>query len=182
MLYHCLFLHLIMDVPPDRRLWDLACDAAVQRILQNEKRERDPMKIYQVLRSPEELGNSETVKSLRLQPWIIAHEMLGPEDKGLTPAEQKGVHGVIGEQVWYDTKTDTLRRIETCIGLNFDQFTRAVLLAQSEFSAFLKADDNDRGALLEKLTDTGIYSRQSKLVIKMNISYYRNRTLRNYFP
>ena len=47
MLYHCLFLHLIMDVPPDRRLWDLACDAAVQRILQNEKRERDPMKIYQ---------------------------------------------------------------------------------------------------------------------------------------
>lgn len=47
MLYHCLFLHLIMDVPPDRRLWDLACDAAVQRILQNERRERDPMKIYQ---------------------------------------------------------------------------------------------------------------------------------------
>ena len=36
---------------------------------------------------------------------------------------------------------------------------RAVLLAQSEFSAFLKADDNERGTLLEKLTDTGLYSR-----------------------
>ena len=47
MLYHCLFLHLIMDVPQDHRLWDLACDAAVQRILQNEKKERDPIKIYQ---------------------------------------------------------------------------------------------------------------------------------------
>lgn len=46
--------------------------------------------------------------------------------------------------------------------LNLEQFTRAVLLAQSEFSAFLKADDNDRGALLEKLTDTGVYSRIGK--------------------
>lgn len=28
--------------------------------------------------------------------------MLGPEMEGLTPAEQKGVHGVIGENVWFD--------------------------------------------------------------------------------
>ncbi|WP_457808311.1 AAA family ATPase [Kushneria sp. EE4] len=47
------------------------------------------------------------------------------------------------------------------LGLSFEQFTRAVLLAQSEFSAFLKADDNQRSELLEKLTDTGIYSRLS---------------------
>lgn len=47
------------------------------------------------------------------------------------------------------------------LGLSFEQFTRAVLLAQSEFSTFLKADDNQRSELLEKLTDTGIYSRLS---------------------
>ncbi len=47
------------------------------------------------------------------------------------------------------------------LGLSFEQFTRAVLLAQSEFSAFLKADDNQRSELLEKLTDTDIYSRLS---------------------
>lgn len=47
------------------------------------------------------------------------------------------------------------------LGLNFEQFTRAVLLAQSEFAAFLKADDNARSDLLEKLTDTGEYSRIS---------------------
>src|SRR5690606_41600569 len=39
------------------------------------------------------------------------------------------------------------------------QCTRAVRLALGEFSAFLKADDNERGTLLEKLTDTGLYSR-----------------------
>ena len=33
------------------------------------------------------------------------------------------------------------------------------MLAQSEFSAFLKADDNDRSELLEKLTDTALYTR-----------------------
>ncbi|HAW25534.1 MAG TPA: exonuclease SbcC, partial [Pseudomonas sp.] len=49
--------------------------------------------------------------------------------------------------------------LEAKLGLTLAQFTRAVLLAQSEFSAFLKADDNDRGTLLEKLTDTGLYSR-----------------------
>ncbi|WP_263264600.1 AAA family ATPase [Pseudomonas sp. RIT-PI-S] len=49
--------------------------------------------------------------------------------------------------------------LEARLGLNFEQFTRAVLLAQSEFSAFLKADDNERSELLEKLTDTALYSR-----------------------
>ncbi|WP_028240202.1 AAA family ATPase [Stutzerimonas azotifigens] len=49
--------------------------------------------------------------------------------------------------------------LEQRLGLSLPQFTRAVLLAQSEFSAFLKASDDDRGTLLEKLTDTGLYSR-----------------------
>ncbi|WP_355661811.1 AAA family ATPase [Halomonas salifodinae] len=47
------------------------------------------------------------------------------------------------------------------LGLTFDQFTRAVLLAQSEFAAFLKADDNERSDLLERLTGTAEYSRIS---------------------
>ena len=47
---------------------------------------------------------------------------------------------------------------DAALGLNFEQFTRAVLLAQSEFSAFLKADDKERSELLEKLTNTAIYS------------------------
>jgi exonuclease SbcC len=49
--------------------------------------------------------------------------------------------------------------LELALGLNFEQFTRAVLLAQSEFSAFLKANDNERSELLEKLTDTALYTR-----------------------
>ncbi len=68
----------------------------------------DPMKIYKVLRPPEELGAPDCVNSFKLMPWIIAHEMLGPKEEGLTPAEEKGVHGVIGEQVRFSDETDIL--------------------------------------------------------------------------
>ncbi|WP_445496512.1 AAA family ATPase [Pseudomonas sp. 8(2025)] len=56
------------------------------------------------------------------------------------------------------SKSEYKQLIEARLGLNFEQFTRAVMLAQSEFSAFLKADDKERSELLEKLTNTAVYS------------------------
>ncbi|KQV79879.1 exonuclease SbcC [Massilia sp. Root351] len=56
------------------------------------------------------------------------------------------------------TKTEVKAEIEKRIGLSFEQFTRAVLLAQNEFATFLKADDNERGELLETLTGSAVYS------------------------
>ncbi|MFT7196071.1 MAG: exonuclease SbcC [Marinoscillum sp.] len=55
-------------------------------------------------------------------------------------------------------KTEVLKEIEQAIGLNFDQFTRSVLLAQGDFSAFLKANKDEKSSLLEKLTGTHVYS------------------------
>ncbi|OPA85182.1 chromosome segregation protein SMC [Pseudomonas fluorescens] len=62
------------------------------------------------------------------------------------------------DQVLASQKTEYKTQLELALGLNFEQFTRAVLLAQSEFSAFLKANDNERSELLEKLTDTALYT------------------------
>jgi len=56
------------------------------------------------------------------------------------------------------TKTEVKAEIEKRIGLSFEQFTRAVLLAQNEFATFLKADDNERGELLETLKGSAVYS------------------------
>ena len=61
------------------------------------------------------------------------------------------------------TKTATLARIEACIGLTFDQFTRAVLLAQNDFATFLKAPDDERAELLQTLTGTEAFTDISKL-------------------
>ncbi len=52
--------------------------------------------------------------------------------------------------------------IQEKIGLDFNQFTRAVLLAQNEFSQFLKADDKDRAAILQLLTGTELFEDLSR--------------------
>jgi DNA repair protein SbcC/Rad50 len=44
-------------------------------------------------------------------------------------------------------------------GFTVEDFQRSVLLAQGEFSAFLKATDQQRAAILERLTRTDIYKR-----------------------
>ncbi|HCR3337244.1 TPA: DUF2213 domain-containing protein [Morganella morganii] len=59
----------------------------------------EPDRIYKVFRPPEELGSEETIKSFRLTPFIVDHEMLG---KNATPAEKKGIQGVIGENVYFE--------------------------------------------------------------------------------
>lgn len=59
-------------------------------------------------------------------------------------------------------KTEVLPAIQEKIGLSFAEFNRAVLLAQNEFFAFLKANDNERAALLEALTGTEYFSQISK--------------------
>lgn len=64
------------------------------------------------------------------------------------------------------TKKDILNRITEVIGLTFDQFTRAVLLAQGDFATFLKARQNEKAELLEKLTGTEIYSKISALIFQ----------------
>lgn len=63
----------------------------------------DPSKVYNVYRPEEELSNPETLDSFRLLPWIDDHVMLGnPDtDQNLTPAEKKGIEGVIGEEVFF---------------------------------------------------------------------------------
>lgn len=68
----------------------------------------EPDALYKIYRPAEELSDPECLKSFRLVPWINDHEMLGSEDEGLTPAEQKGVGGVTGERIEFDPETGYL--------------------------------------------------------------------------
>lgn len=68
----------------------------------------EPDKLYGVYRPEEEVSDPETIDSFKLLPFINEHEMLGSADDGLTPAEQKGVDGVIGENVYYDNSAKRL--------------------------------------------------------------------------
>lgn len=58
-----------------------------------------PDKVYNVLRSEEELGRADVVDSIKLLPLVDGHAMLGT-DAGMIKPEDKGIHGVVGENVY----------------------------------------------------------------------------------
>lgn len=66
------------------------------------------------------------------------------------------------------TRSELQARIIELIGLNFEQFTRSVLLAQNDFSTFLKAEQSEKASLLEKLTGTELYSVISRSIFEKN--------------
>lgn len=55
-------------------------------------------------------------------------------------------------------KRDVAAAIEEKTGMNFERFTRSILLAQGSFAAFLKASPDERSPILEQITGTEIYS------------------------
>lgn len=62
----------------------------------------DANKIYRVYRPAEELADPETIASFKLTPLINDHRMLG---EGYTAADEYGVDGVIGENVYFADDT-----------------------------------------------------------------------------
>lgn len=60
--------------------------------------------------------------------------------------------------------TEVRAQIEALTGLDFERFTRAILLAQGEFAAFLKAKPQDRADILERITGLERFGRLSQLV------------------
>lgn len=55
------------------------------------------------------------------------------------------------------SKSDVPSKNEEIIGLNYNQFTQSMILAQGQFSKLLLAKKDDRNKLLEEITGTSIY-------------------------
>ncbi|GHV63757.1 nuclease SbcCD subunit C [Bacteroidia bacterium] len=89
----------------------------------------------------------------------------GKADGALQNTEIRLINRSCGEEV-QGRKTELLAKITELIGLTFEQFTRAVLLAQGDFATFLKAKQSEKAELLEKLTGTDIYSRISMSIFE----------------
>ena len=63
-----------------------------------------------------------------------------------------------------EKKSRTVAAIEAISNLNFQRFTRSVLLAQGSFAAFLQASVDERSDMLQQITGTEIYEHISKQV------------------
>ena len=67
--------------------------------------------------------------------------------------------------------------VKRTIGLDMNQFFRTVVLAQGKFAEFLESDDNDKAALLEKMTGTEIYAQIGKKIYDTCKEKERDRDL-----
>ena len=75
-------------------------------------------------------------------------------------------NAVTGELITGHPLPDVQKKIIQVCGLDYNQFVRSVMLSQGDFTRFLKANENERSDLLERITDTGIYSGISTWVYK----------------
>ena len=66
------------------------------------------------------------------------------------------------------TSSDLMARVVKLIGLTFEQFTRSVLLAQNDFSTFLRAEQSEKASLLEKMTGTELFANISRCIYEKN--------------
>ena len=71
-----------------------------------------------------------------------------------------------GKAVCLTKDADIKKKIEEAIDLDFDQFTRTSMLAQGQFSEFLKCKDSDKAAILEKITGLDQYSRIGQAIYR----------------
>ncbi|SED67191.1 SbcC/MukB-like Walker B domain-containing protein [Pseudomonas anguilliseptica] len=69
-------------------------------------------------------------------------------------------------QIITDKINEKLHETERLTGLDFERFTKSMLLAQGGFAAFLEAGANQRAELLEELTGTDIYGQISQRVFE----------------
>ncbi|MDP1834355.1 MAG: AAA family ATPase [Chlamydiales bacterium] len=80
---------------------------------------------------------------------------------------QKADHEIVDaatNKVIDATARGVLEQVETVTGMDFDRFTKSMLLAQGGFAAFLQAGPNERAPILEQITGTEIYSDISRRV------------------
>ena len=67
------------------------------------------------------------------------------------------------------TKTNEITtEIQAAIGLDFSQFCRTTMLAQGEFTRFLRSKDDEKAAILEKITGASIYSKIGAKIFELH--------------
>ena len=96
--------------------------------------------------------------------WISSWKQEKNKNGNLKPV-QRTIANLQG-QIIADKVSTCKDKIVELVGLEFEQFTKVILLAQGSFAAFLQADKNDKGALLEQITGTEIYGEISKKVFE----------------
>jgi len=93
--------------------------------------------------------------------WMIRRAKKSPTGK-IQPVQMELV-SLKDDNILESKASRVPKKIEEITGLDFERFSKSMMLAQGGFDAFLKAEEKDRSKLLEKMTGTQIYSEISKI-------------------
>jgi exonuclease SbcC len=107
--------------------------------------------------------NADTGQTSRVRyrsRWEVKRKTRGEDKGGLGQDAMSLVRSPLWEAV-VSGKEAVPAKVGELSGLDFGQFEQAVLLSQGKFARFLHAPEKERSALLEKMTNVGIYSRLS---------------------
>ncbi len=81
----------------------------------------------------------------------------GKTDGALQAPKHEVAHADTGKPI-EDMLSKTAKAVADICGLDFDRFTRSIMLAQGDFAKFLDATAGDRSDILENITGSKIYS------------------------
>lgn len=80
------------------------------------------------------------------------------QSQGSLQPPQHEISETASKKVLASKLRDVGSQIQQLTGMDFEQFTRSMLLAQGSFAAFLQASPDQRSPILEQITGTQIYS------------------------
>ncbi len=106
--------------------------------------------------------------------WFV--ERAEGEASGELLAPQMQLVRLSDEQVLADTPYQVSQKMTEITGMSFRNFTRSIMLAQGDFSAFLNALDNERMDILEKIISADIYTDYKKEVLDKAVTAQKDLT------
>jgi len=109
---------------------------------------------------------SEIVFEVGGKKWKSAWKQERTRTGNLKPVNRQIADST--DKIYADQALICNSKIVEILGLTFEQFTKVIMLAQGGFSAFLQADKNKKGELLEQITGTAIYGEISRKVFERN--------------
>ncbi len=133
-----------------------------------------------ILRKGKSDGKAELHFSVKGVHYIATWLVHKTKSNTYTTSNRRKLEVLDGEvRVVLSSKIEEVnRKIEELVGLSYDQFIRSVMLAQGEFSTFLKSKKNEQSEILEMLTGTEVYSQIAEAVkTKKGEAFYKRKEI-----
>ena len=111
-------------------------------------------------------GNDAQIYHARLSLGIYKGKTTEVAGKKIRPILHKDPKWEykLGNGAWTKVENNTGEPLLSAIGLSYDQFSRMAMLAQGQFASFLTGNKSERESILERLTNTEIFSRYGEAI------------------